>query len=240
MKAVIIAAGMGSRLWEKTNHIPKTLMPYGNETLLSTIIKNISQMGINEFVIVIGYHAEYITNYLHENKNFGFKISFVENTEWQKGNGISVLAAEKEVKNENFILSMSDHIVSISALKRIAGNDSQKNLLLIDPKINKIFDIDDATKVDVRDNMIVNIGKELQNYNGIDCGIFRLNNRFFESMRQQLKLNKESISASILGLIQNKDMEAVFMEAKDYWIDIDTPEAYHHALNTLLNKNIDS
>ena len=35
MKAVIIAAGMGSRLWDKSNHIPKTLMPFRNETILS-------------------------------------------------------------------------------------------------------------------------------------------------------------------------------------------------------------
>ena len=230
MKAVIIAAGMGSRLWEKSNHIPKTLMAYGKETILSTIIKNISLVGIKEFVIVVGYKSEYIINYLNQNRNFGHKITFIENTEWKKGNGISVLAAEKEVACEDFLLSMSDHIVSVSALKRIVNQNSSKNLLLVDPKINNIFDIDDATKVEVRDNIIINIGKELKNYNGIDCGIFRLNDRFFESMREQLKFNNDSISASIMGLIQNEDMEAVFMEDKDYWIDIDTPEAYQHAL----------
>jgi len=224
---------MGSRLWVKSKNIPKTLMPYGNETILSTIMKNMSQVGIREFVIVVGYQSEKIVSYFENNRNFSYNISFVENFEWNKGNGISVLAAEKEVGSENFLLSMSDHIVSVSALEMIANYDSSKNLLLVDPKVKKIFDIDDATKVEVRGSTIVNIGKELSNYNGIDCGIFRLNGRFFESMREQLKFKKDSISASVNGLIKNEDMEAVFMKENDYWIDIDTPEAYRHALENI-------
>jgi choline kinase len=231
MKAVIVAAGMGSRLWEKTNQVPKTLMPFGKGTILSTILKNISKTGIQEFVIVIGYKKEYLLNYLNEKNNLGFNIQCVENPEWQRGNGISVLAAEEIVGSEAFILSMSDHIISGNALQRIVNHQSSKNLLLVDPKVNEIFDIDDATKVKVEKNQIVDIGKQINDYNCIDCGIFRLNQFFFHSMREQLKHQKDSISAAIIGLIQKKDMEAVRIEQNDYWIDIDTPEAYHHALN---------
>ena len=238
MKAVIVAAGMGSRLWEKTNHVPKTLMPFGKGTILSTILKNISETGIQEFVIVVGYKKEYILNYLSEHNNLGYHIQCVENREWQKGNGISVLAAEKAVGSGAFILSMSDHIISVSALQQIVNHPSSKNLLLVDPKVNEIFDIDDATKVKVDGSRIIDIGKQINDYNCIDCGIFRLNQRFFESMRKQLKLQKDSISASVIGLIQNSDMEAVRINEDDYWIDIDTPEAYHHALNHNVLSNI--
>jgi dTDP-glucose pyrophosphorylase len=50
-------------------------------------------------------------------------------------------------------------------------------------------------------------------------------------MREQLKKGKESISAAIEGLINNDDMEAVIMKKQEQWIDIDTPEAYQHALS---------
>ena len=103
MKAVIVAAGMGSRLWNETlKNMPKTLLPYENETILSTIIKNISKVGITEFVIVVGYQSESIINYLNINHNFGYTISFIENPDWHKGNGISVLVAEKLVGGEIF------------------------------------------------------------------------------------------------------------------------------------------
>lgn len=206
-------------------------MPFGESTILANIMNNIAAAGITDFVIVVGYQAQKIQEYLYEQNHRNYKISFVENSEWTRGNGISVLLAERETRAENFILSMSDHIVSPQAIKRIANASNAANLLLIDPRINSIFDIDDATKVQVEQNKITNIGKEISGYNAIDCGIFRLTPRFFESMRQQLEFGKESISAAVQGLIQNNDMEAIFMADDEYWIDIDTPDAYEYALN---------
>jgi choline kinase len=230
MKVVIVAAGMGSRLWHNTNNnIPKTLLPFRNNTILSEIMNNFSKLGMRDFVIVVGYQADKLKQYLADNNDFGYNISLVENPDWKKGNGISVLVAEKETGTENFILSMSDHLVSISALERIVHEKSLKNLLLVDPNIAEIFDIDDATKVELNGNKIVNIGKTIRNYSGIDCGIFRLKQNFYISMREQLKQNKDSISAAITGLIANDDMEAVLTQRNDSWIDIDTPAAYNFA-----------
>lgn len=230
MKAVIVAAGMGSRL---NYDAPKTLLPWDSGTILSSILKNISQAGIHDFVIVVGYQGNDIKNYLKERNYLGYNICFVENLEWQRGNGISVLAAEQQVGQEQFLLSMSDHIVSTKAIERVIHHNSSANLLLVDPKIKNIFDLDDATKVEIQETKITNIGKEIANYNGIDCGIFKLTHRFFDSMRESLKLNQESISASVKGLIANNDMEAVFMKPDEFWIDIDTPESYEFALRNI-------
>ena len=230
MKAVIIAAGMGSRLFNKTYGIPKTLLPFGKDTVLLTILKNFAQNGIRDFVIVVGYESELITSYFEKNEFFGYNVNFVENQEWKRGNGLSVLSAEKAVADEDFILSMSDHIVPANSISRLIKSDIRKNLLLVDKRCDKIFDIDDATKVIVEKNRIKQIGKNLKNYNGIDCGIFRLNNRYFNSMREQLEIGNESISSAIDGLIKNDDMFAVFTEDHEDWIDIDTPEAYQYAL----------
>lgn len=237
MKAVIIAAGMGSRIKDQTDGSPKTLLPFKDGTILSTILNNIAQAGISEFVIIVGYKSEQIINYLSKNENFGFQITIVNNNEWMKGNGISVLAAEDSVGEDEFLLSMSDHIVSISAIKKIADVVSNKNLLLVDPDIENNFDIDDATKVEVDGINIINIGKEISNYNNLDCGIFRLNESFFSAMREQLKDNNESISAAINELIKKREMQAVLIEDEDYWFDIDTPEAYNHCLSELLEKD---
>lgn len=237
MKAVIIAAGMGSRIKDQTDGSPKTLLPFKDGTILSTILNNIAQAGISEFVIIVGYKSEQIINYLSKNGNFGFQITIVNNNEWMKGNGISVLVAEDSVGEDEFLLSMSDHIVSISALNKIADVVSNKNLLLVDPDIENNFDIDDATKVEVDGINIINIGKEISNYNNLDCGIFRLNESFFSAMREQLKDNNESISAAINELIKKREMQAVLIEDEDYWFDIDTPEAYNHCLSELLEKD---
>ncbi len=229
-KAVIIAAGFGNRLWPRTQKIPKTLLPFGEGTILSTITDNLSRAGIKEFVLVVGYNADHILDYLEKNKRLGKQITIVQNDEWERGNGLSVLKAEDAVGDEPFILSMSDHIVPETSLRRIIESEKTENLLLVDRRPEQIYDIDDATKVWLEDDTIVHIGKEISPYNGIDCGIFRLDKAFFESMRRRLELRQESISAAVQGLIDNKNMKAVFLNGREKWIDIDTPEAYKYAL----------
>jgi len=136
MKAVIIAAGTSSRLWAKTNETPKTLLPYGKGTILSTILSNFSNAGINEFVIVLGFKSKHIENYLIKTPSFGYHINVIYNPDFKKGNGISVLMSEKVVGNEPFILSMSDHIVTPGAIRRVMRSRMNKNLLLVDKNID--------------------------------------------------------------------------------------------------------
>jgi len=228
MKAVIVAAGKSSRLWQITDKRPKTLLPFADGSILSTILDNLANAGINEFIIVLGYEANTITAYLKENDNFGHKISLIMNHDFHKGNGISVHISNRLLNNEEFILSMSDHIVSPSAIKRVILSTDERNLLLVDKNHGNVFDIDDATKVNIKDTRILGIGKSLNSYNGIDCGIFRLNERFFTEMGKQIDSGKESISAGVIKLIQKNDMAAVYMHEDEVWLDIDTPEAYRH------------
>ena len=89
MKTVIIAAGTGSRLWPRTKQMPKTLLPFGQGTILSQIISNFTTIGVTEFVIVVGFGAKQIVEYI-ATAGFGPRVTFVENRDWQKGNGLSV------------------------------------------------------------------------------------------------------------------------------------------------------
>jgi len=229
MKVAIICAGMGSRLWNKTDKTPKTLLPYSNGTILSTIIDYFRSIGLNNFIIVVGYKKEYIIEYLNNNNNLGTNIEIIENPDWEKGNGISVQVCKDFVNNQSFILSMSDHIVSPTGLAKIIDADSSFNHLLLDKKVNDIFDIDDATKVYYENDFIRNIGKNIDIYNAIDCGVFKLNSEYFTAIETTIKNGQDSISSAINILIKNNLMKACFLSENDHWIDIDTPEAYNFA-----------
>ena len=231
MKTVIIAAGRGTRLWEKTFRLPKTLLPFGEGTLISQILSNFSSVGITEFIIVIGFQGERVRHYLAEHDSFGFHITFVENKEWHRGNGISVRAAQSKLqRDEEFILSMSDHVVSPEALEKVRKAKSDKNLLLVDPRLEDVYDLEDATKVQFQDNRILDIGKELLQFNGVDCGVFRLNHLFFQAAKMQIAVNKESISEAARLLIEEDQFAPVIIPESSFWIDIDTPDSYENAL----------
>lgn len=231
MKAVIIAAGFGSRLWNLSNKTPKTLLPYGEGTILSTIVKQLIAAGVSELGLVLGFNQKDIRAYLAAT-NLGIPVTVIENLEWERGNALSVYKAQSFVGAAPFILSMSDHLVRVDALRQIVQSPLQANLLLVDPFIDANFDLDDATKVHTSGDDIVAIGKEISGYNALDCGIFRLQPDFFTAVEIAVGKGIESISGAVMELIAAKRMQAVILSLPDQWMDIDTPEAYDFALSS--------
>jgi choline kinase len=161
-------------------------------------------------------------------------VTLVENLEWERGNALSVYKAKDYINNEPFLLSMSDHLVKMEALKKIVEVPERINLLLTDPFISENFDVDDATKVLTEDDYIIAIGKELDNYNALDCGIFRLEPDFFTAVEKSVQKGNESISNAITELISLKRIKVVMLNKANQWMDIDTPEAYNFAHNFVI------
>src|SRR6266498_1596636 len=172
VRAIITAAGRGSRLASSSDDTPKTLLRFGSGTILSGIMQNFAAAGISEFMVIV--------EYLTANDNLGYAVSVVRNPEWHRGNGISVhLAGTVLAPDEEVLLSMSDHLVSPAALRAMIDAPAGRNQLLVDSRIELVHDLEDATKVWVDAGRITRIGKELADFNAVDCGVFRLTRRYF-------------------------------------------------------------
>ena len=95
--------------------------------------------------------------------------------------------------------------------------------LAVDRKIDSIFDLDDAMKVQTKDNRIVAIGKKLKNYNAVDTGIFLCPEITFEYLRRTLKEGDCSLADGVrLMAADGKALAIDIGEA--WWQDVDTPE----------------
>lgn len=81
MRAMILAAGLGTRLIPITNNIPKALVKVGNTTLLEICIKNLKEQGISDIIINVYHFAEQIKIFLAKNNNFDVNISISDETE---------------------------------------------------------------------------------------------------------------------------------------------------------------
>lgn len=81
MKAMILAAGLGTRLRPLTNTIPKALIRLNGITLLERTIKKISLAGFDEIIINVHHYPEQIKNYLKQNKNFGLNVFISDESE---------------------------------------------------------------------------------------------------------------------------------------------------------------
>jgi len=238
MKALIIAAGKGSRLERISKGQPKPLIKLLGLSLIERVILTAREAGIVEFIIVTGFLGERIKEKLGDGNNYGVKITYIENKEWQGGNGVSVLAA-KGTLNENFVLLMADHIFEakiLDGLKEIKLK-SKECILAIDTTPKEYIDLDDATKVKVENSRIVDIGKKIENYSGFDCGIFLLSPSIFEALKKSIKEGDQTLSGGIRILARNRMMK--YFDVKNaFWFDIDTKSSYKKAEKILLKQLI--
>lgn len=76
MKAVILAAGQGTRMGPLTYNRPKVMLPVANKPILEHIICSARDAGIHEFVIVVGYYSETIKEYFGDGARFGVNIQY--------------------------------------------------------------------------------------------------------------------------------------------------------------------
>ncbi|MBI2027461.1 MAG: NTP transferase domain-containing protein, partial [Deltaproteobacteria bacterium] len=135
MKAVILAAGSGSRLREG----PKALVKLLGLTLLERTILTAHDAGIDEFIIVVGCSASKIKHFIGL-KYPTLKIQWVHNEKWNLQNGYSLWEARQYVY-ENFVLLMADHVLHPSFLKEflpvIARLGSSRGNLNIDSEFTQ-------------------------------------------------------------------------------------------------------
>ena len=232
MKALIIAAGRGSRLESLTEDKPKPLIKLLGLSLIERVILTVKQAGINEFIVVTGYQSKKIKEKLVDGIKYKVKIIYIENTEWQKGNGISVLKAKKFLK-DNFVLLMSDHIVDVRILKELINQGLKKSVALA---VDRKEPIPGDAKVLEKEGIIIDIGKNIEKSNCIDTGIFLCSPKIFSYIEESVKEGKTELTDGIAKAAKNRDAQifditkinsyipSMRKEVKAFWIDIDTKE----------------
>jgi len=108
-KALIIAAGLGSRLKDHTKNLPKCMLDFGGKTLLQRQIDSYKKNGINDISVIRGYKKEKI-NY----KN----INYFENTDYKNNNVLNSIFYAEKVINGEIIISYSDILFDSYVVKR--------------------------------------------------------------------------------------------------------------------------
>ena len=146
MKALILAAGMGSRLKYKTKNKPKCLVSFKGKPILEHQLSALHQNGINQIVIVVGYKKKKLINYLKRfKKKFFFEI-ILNNKYKNTDSAFSYFLANKNISNQNYIHMNSDIIFSKKTLEKIIL--SKKNIIASsrDLKLGEKMDLINFTK----------------------------------------------------------------------------------------------
>ncbi|MEM7027770.1 MAG: phosphocholine cytidylyltransferase family protein [Pseudomonadota bacterium] len=241
MHAIILAAGIGNRLGNHANNLPKSLLEFAGKSLLHRHIELLFSFDINTIHIITGYQQESVMNHVAD---LSGDIRFIQNPRYTEGSLISLGCAKDILLNQpEFILMDADVLYEKSILKKLI--DSQhNNCLLID------YDFvagDEPVKICINnEDQIIEFRKQVAPglpivKQGESVGFFKFNRhvgrQLMEHIEHFLSLGKndtpyeEAIRACILSTPEQFAYEDITGLP---WIEIDFPEDMIRAREEIL------
>ena len=222
-ESVILMAGSGSRLRGSDKTFLKPLVPVLGRPLICYTIDALVHAGIKKANFVVGYQSSRMAAAIKQLIPSELEPCFIENRDWQKQNGVSLLTAANQVTSP-FLLTMSDHLFDQSIVELLVRDAVLDQLnVAIDRKLDSIFDVDDAMKVQTRSGQILKIGKDLPVYDAIDTGLFICPLDIFDHLERAKCGGDCSLADGVRSMASEGKARAVDI-GNAWWQDIDTPE----------------
>jgi mannose-1-phosphate guanylyltransferase/mannose-1-phosphate guanylyltransferase/phosphomannomutase len=186
MRAMVLAAGVGTRLDPLTTQIPKPLVPVANRPVMQHILELLKQHGITDIASNLHYQPEKIRDYFGDGGKFGIELQYKLETELS-GDAGGVRACRKFLQDDTFIVLMGDLLTDCDLTKVIAEHKRKKALATI--AVKQVEDVSHFGVV-VRDaNGFITGFQEkpspqeaLSNY--ASCGIYVLEPEIFDHIPQ--------------------------------------------------------
>jgi 1L-myo-inositol 1-phosphate cytidylyltransferase len=229
MKCLIVAAGQGTRLRAKAELKP--LIPIRGTSLIERVITNARSAGIDDFVVVSGYHAEELqAQLLLLGGRLGVEIATVYNPDWTRANGVSVHAA-RQLLNEPFLLAMCDHLMDPAILRQMIAFPQEAGTVVLGVDFNidnPLNDPEDVTRVKCDGERLLHIGKVIRDFNCFDTGIFRCTPVMFDALAESQSRGDDSISGA-MNILAEWGKARVLDIGDRLWVDVDDPVAFEKA-----------
>ena len=228
---IILAAGFGSRLQGVSDETSlKPLTPVAGRPLIFRTIESLARAGCGKVVIVLGHGADDIRDSVSSIYDGETELVFTVNPRYELQNGLSVLCA-REFVNGDFVLTMADHVFGDSVMDLAGGHRALPGgaTLLVDYKLDTIFDMDDATKVLAEDGRIQSIGKQIPEFNCVDTGVFVGTDGLMDAIDEVYREKGDSSLSDGVHALSSRDVMRVLDIGDGFWQDVDTPEMLEHA-----------
>ncbi|HXK19614.1 MAG TPA: histidinol-phosphate transaminase, partial [Polyangiaceae bacterium] len=218
------------RLAEGGDVTPKPLRRVAGVPLIVRVLRTLEAAGIEHAVVVIGHGGHLIEAAVAEETGLGLEVTFVENTDYLKKNGVSLLSAAAFIDRE-CLLTMSDHLYSPELVRRLLAAEIPMGgaALAVDYDIPRCFDLDDATKVGVEHGKIVRIAKELDSYDALDTGVFRIGPSLVAELARVAAQNGDASLSDGVQALSRRGVFAAVDVGEVRWIDVDTQPALERA-----------
>jgi|SRR5215203_2833480 len=230
MKAIILAAGKGTRL-DGAAVKPKCLVEIGGATLLQRQIEALRNApNIKRIVIVVGFGAESIREECNE------EISFVENIHFAETSSLYSLWLAREHLTDGFVVLNSDVLFHPQLLAKLLESPRPDELLISDQETNPLGD--EEMKVKVKEELVVDISKDLDplEADGENVGIVKFGADGAKALVGYMDeliargARRDWAPRAFREFAMNHPLHALSTGGLP-WIEIDFPEDYQRAVS---------
>ncbi len=223
-KAVILAAGRGTRMRELTDELPKPMLTVKGRPILEWIIAGLADNGVTDFLIVVGYRKEVIQEHFGDGSKLGVQVHYVTQ-EVLNGTGKVVELGRDFTGAEPFVLSYGDILVPAESYASLVDLESDDARITV--KINE--DVTKGGAVFIENGLVTNIiekpqpGEPTSPY--YNAGIYAFQPSIYD-YTANLKLSARGeyeLTDALRDLVQDgKTMRAIELEGD--WADVRDPE----------------
>ena len=238
-QAIILAGGMGTRLNEITENMPKGFLQIDNVAIVEKSIQKLISCGIEEIIIGTGHCSEWYDN-LAEKYSI---IKTVKNEKYMDTSSVGTLEVCAPFINDEFLLLESDLIYDEIGLK-VLINDKRDNVILASGKTNSFDEVyldfdekDILTKVSKNIDLINNPNTELVGITKISKDIL---NKMVDFYRDNLENHKKIDYENVLEILAENN--PIYVHKINYynWAEIDDERMYNRAINDIYPNILES
>jgi UDP-N-acetylglucosamine diphosphorylase / glucose-1-phosphate thymidylyltransferase / UDP-N-acetylgalactosamine diphosphorylase / glucosamine-1-phosphate N-acetyltransferase / galactosamine-1-phosphate N-acetyltransferase len=224
-KAVVLAAGRGTRMRELTVSRPKPMMEVSGRPVLSYILEGLRDAGVRKILIVIGYKKEVVMNHFGDGSELGVEIVYAEQIR-QDGTGKVVELAKDFCGSEPFILSYGDILVDASSYRLLTRPGDADIVITVRytedaSKGGAVYVNEKFEVIDLREKQL----PEEATTSWYNAGVYSFNSTIFSYVARLQKSPRgeyELTDAIRAMALDGKKVKAV--EIKGYWADVRDPE----------------
>ncbi|MDI6860169.1 MAG: sugar phosphate nucleotidyltransferase, partial [Methanocellales archaeon] len=215
LKAVILAAGEGTRMRPLTQNRPKVMLPVGNKPILEHIMLAVRDAGISEFVFIVGYRSDTIMNHFGVGSRWDVHIEYAEQKK-QLGTANAVKVAENLVDGR-FLALNGDVLVQSMDLQSLMKE--KKDVVLA---VKEVDNPQEFGVIEVQGDRVTRVVEKSKSppSNLANAGIYVFEPEVFDAIDKTLLSSRgeHEITDSLQILID--DGYAVGYQVIDYWFDI--------------------